>query len=305
MYTLTLKELIRHTKSVSSPFDPNIEYDIFSEGGTVSFLGNSGDYKAQSDQVVLVRSDTDIVHIRDSKRRVLRFIIELFGGSTSKAELLEEFRLTNTAACISMDLVQLIRDYKIMACERTSELVKSINVINTKDSLVPLRSPTLALTLQHEVSKEERVVHFKMTSPFYDFYPIYREVTLISDQEEGFVFHFSDPVGVNVKVNDRKVIRIAGNGFAGSPIGDFYPTPFQEMMYADLVRKFVDPNKVFYMLGPGSPDIADMVQIQMVNYQNVSVLKMGSVDKEIKSVHFTDRSQAIWFYIKSLFEMVE
>lgn len=298
MYVLTLKELIKHTKMVASINNAAQTYKLIRMGAFVVFSNPEGSYTASVEQTVLVHDDFDVVQIAGEGGESLRFNFQIFGGSRSKSELLDAFTLRNKKAHVFQNIVHLFEDFKTVTSEITNEEVRNFSVLTRRGS-----SPTLALTLHNRSTKQERVVQFILRLSLYPFYPICREVPMVSDTDEHFRFHFSGPNGTLGKVISQKTISIPGQGFDGSAIGDFHPTPFQEMLHDDLVRKLVDPNEVFYVYGPGKAKTATMVQIEMIDQQSFKVSKINVESKEIKSIPFTEQSQAIWFYIKSLFEM--
>ena len=298
MYALTLKDLLNHTKIISLPeTDVKLQLERV-EGDIVHFRGGKYGFSADQYQKVLVRDGTTIVPVFGLDGEVLYPRFTLFGDLKEKSEILSEYEIRNKHFSLWRDIIELFQTHAKITTTATSSVVSSINIIKRSTTGI-----VLAFLLVNRATETVKTVQFNLSKPTVDFYPLTGTVTLVADSGTTYTFKFEDFIVEKEKSEVQKIIQITGDGFDGKPIGDFHPTPFQEMMYEDLVRKFTGPETIFNMYGSGNATTSDMVQLQMSNYKSITVLKLDGVSKDLKVAYFTDRSMAIWFYIKSLFEM--
>lgn len=300
MYALTLEELLNQTKEIILPNTGTKLFLDRKDDNILQFRGGGHGFSAKSNQKVLVRDGTTIVPLVTVDDEIIYPRFKLFGDEQGKTELLAKHKVTTAEYLIERPLLELYNTHSKITDITTKSTVKSINIIRQGT-----RSIIAAFTLITIYPGPEVIRYFNFTSEVVNFSPLNGTVSLISEQGTLHTFLFEEFITEDEQPGAvRTLVRLSGESFEGKELGDFYPTPFQEMMHADLMRKLVGLDKVFYMFGPGSSDTADMVQIQ-TNSHAVIVLKMYGPGKVMKSIPFTDRSQAIWFYIMSLFEMVE
>lgn len=298
MYALTLKDLLNHTKFITLPeADVKLHLERI-EGDIIHYRGGKYGFSADQYQTVLVRDGTAVVPIFDLDGEVLYPRFTLFGSLKDKSEILSVYEIRNKQLSIERGIIELFQTHAKTTEVGTSSVVSSINIIRRSTAGI-----ILAFLLVNRSVETVKTVHFNLSKPTANFYPLTGTATLVADDGTTYTFKFEDFIVEKEELKAQRIVQITGDGFDGKPIGDFHPTPFQEMMYEDLVRKFTGPETIFNMYGPGNTAISDMVQLQMSNYKSITILKLDGETKDLKVAYFTDRSMAIWFYIKSLFEM--